>query len=138
MAEVAHPYGRRQMVPAWNLGEFDKMALPPCHAFFRFYVSVNGGLGYQLYQRSADMALGMPFIIASYAILTLMIAQVCGFQPKGFVSTFGVLHVYGNDIEHVKEQWRTNRMSFHDLVQMRGLRTVDYDPHPAIKAPIAV
>jgi thymidylate synthase len=143
------PYGRRHMVAAWNPGEIDKMALPPCHAFFQFYVSMDGGLSCQLYQRSADMFLGVPFNIASYSLLTMMIAQVCVLKPKEFVHTFGDLHVYVNHIEQVKEQLSREPRELPRLLINRAIgdidsfkyedfELVDYDPHPAIKAPIAV
>ena len=98
-----NPDSRRHIVTAWNPGEIDKMALPPCHALFQFYVS-DGELSCQLYQRSADIFLGVPFNIASYALLTLMVAQVCGLKPGEFVHTFGDVHLYANHIEQAKLQ----------------------------------
>jgi thymidylate synthase len=98
------PFDRRNIVSAWNPGEIDQMALPPCHAFFQFHVSSDGGLSCQLYQRSADMFLGVPFNISSYSLLTIMVAHVCGLYPKEFVHTFGDLHIYLNHLEQVKEQ----------------------------------
>ena len=124
------------------------MALPPCHALFQFYVA-NGELSCQLYQRSADIFLGVPFNIASYALLTMMIAQVCGLKAKEFVHTFGDLHLYSNHVEQAKEQLsrepRTlpqmkispSVMDINDF-KFENFELVNYDPHPAIKAPIAV
>lgn len=143
------PYGRRHIVSAWNPADVRKMALPPCHTLFQFYVSVDGGLSCQLYQRSADLFLGVPFNIASYSLLTMMVAQVCGLQPKEFVHTFGDLHIYKNHIEQVKEQLsRTPRelpqMQINkdvqdiDSFQYSDFKLVNYDPYPSIKAPIAV
>jgi thymidylate synthase len=143
-----NPDSRRLIVSAWNVGEIEKMALPPCHALFQFYVS-NGELSCQLYQRSADLFLGVPFNIASYALLTLMVAQICGLRPGDFVHTFGDLHLYANHIEQAKLQlsreprplpvMRVNpaRTDIHDFV-FEDFTLENYDPHPAIKAPIAV
>ena len=142
------PQSRRLIVSAWNVAEIEKMALPPCHALFQFYVA-DGKLSCQLYQRSADLFLGVPFNIASYALLTLMIAQVCGLEAGDFVHTFGDAHIYHNHFDQVKLQLsRTPR----DLPQMHlnpevksifdfkyeDFTLTDYDPHPPIKAPIAV
>jgi thymidylate synthase len=143
-----HPYSRRHLVSAWNVAEVDDMALPPCHALFQFYVA-EGRLSCQLYQRSADLFLGVPFNIASYALLTLMLAQVCGFQPGEFIHTFGDAHIYHNHFEQVQRQLsRTPRpaptMRLNPAVtDLFGFRYEDfeligYDPHPAIKAPVAV
>ncbi len=143
-----NPDSRRLIVCAWNPGEIAAMALPPCHTLFQFYVS-EGGLSCQLYQRSADIFLGVPFNIASYALLTLMVAQVCDLQPGDFVHTFGDLHLYANHVEQAKLQLtresrplptlklnpavkRIREFTFGDI------ELVGYDPHPAIKAPIAV
>jgi thymidylate synthase len=143
-----NPESRRLIVTAWNPGEVEGMALPPCHSLFQFFVS-EGELSCQLYQRSADLFLGVPFNIASYALLTLMVAQVCGLKPGDFVHTFGDLHIYSNHLEQVKLQlsreprprpvMRLNpavkdihAFAFEDF-QLEG-----YDPHPAIKAPVAV
>ena len=143
------PFGRRHIVCAWNPGELDKMALPPCHAMFQFYVSPNGELSCQLYQRSADLFLGVPFNIASYAMLTMMTAQVCGYKPGEFIHTFGDLHIYKNHIEQVKLQLsrqpralpalklNPERRRLEDFV-FEDFALEGYDPHPAIKAPIAV
>ena len=143
------PFGRRHIVSAWNPGELHKMALPPCQALFQFYVSPSGGLSCQLYQRSADLFLGVPFNIASYAMLTMMVAQVCGLKAKEFVHTFGDLHIYKNHLEQVKlqlsrepralPQLRLNpeRKNIEDFV-FEDFQIEGYDPHPAIKAPIAV
>jgi thymidylate synthase len=145
-----NPASRRHIVCAWNPGELDQMALPPCHAFFQFYVNeTKGTLSCQLYQRSADLFLGVPFNIASYALLTMMVAQVCDLQPGEFVHTFGDLHIYLNHLEQVKLQlsreprplptMRINpeRKRITDFVY-EDFTLEGYDPHPAIKAPIAV
>ncbi len=143
------PFGRRHIVCAWNPGEIDNMALPPCHALFQFYVDSDGGLSCQLYQRSADLFLGVPFNIASYALLTAMVAQVCGLKPREFVHTFGDLHIYKNHFEQVKLQLsreprelpklRLNpeRKKLEDFVY-EDIEILDYNPYPSIKAPIAV
>jgi thymidylate synthase len=144
----ANPDSRRLVVSAWNVGELDKMALLPCHALFQFYVA-GGRLSCQLYQRSADIFLGVPFNIASYALLTLMVAQVCGLKPGEFVHTFGDAHLYLNHLEQAREQLsRTPRplpaMKLNPAVtSLFGFRYEDftlegYDPYPAIKAPVAV
>ena len=143
-----NPNSRRLIVSAWNPGEIDKMVLPPCHAFFQFFVH-EGELSCQLYQRSADLFLGVPFNIASYALLTLLVAQVCGLKPGTFVHTFGDLHLYANHLEQAKLQLTREprplpRMklnlavkNIHDF-KYEDFELVGYDPHPAIKAPIAV
>ena len=143
-----NPDSRRHIVSAWNVGEVDQMALPPCHALFQFYVQ-DGALSCQLYQRSADLFLGVPFNIASYALLTLMVAQVTGLLPGDFVHTFGDLHLYSNHLEQAKLQLTrdprplpTMRLNpavtnIHDF-QYEDFTLTGYDPHPAIKAPIAV
>lgn len=143
-----NPDSRRLMVSAWNPGEIDQMALAPCHALFQFYVQ-DGELSCQLYQRSADLFLGVPFNIASYALLTLMIAQVCDLKPGDFVHTFGDLHLYANHLDQAREQLARD---FRPLPVMKlnpAIRNIEdfkfedftlqgYDPHPAIKAPISV
>lgn len=144
----SNPDSRRHIVSAWNVGELNQMALPPCHALFQFFVH-DGELSCQLYQRSADLFLGVPFNIASYALLTLMIAQVCGLKPGTFVHTFGDLHIYSNHLEQVKLQLtrdprplpqmrlNPNVKNIHKF-QFEDFELIGYDPHPAIKAPIAI
>ena len=143
-----NPDSRRHIVSAWNPGEIDQMALAPCLALFQFYVQ-DGELSCQLYQRSADLFLGVPFNIASYALLTLMIAQVCGLRPGEFVHTFGDLHLYANHLDQAREQLGREfrplpRMRLNPAVKnLEDFRFEDfvlegYDPHPAIKAPISV
>ncbi|HEX4923631.1 MAG TPA: thymidylate synthase [Bdellovibrionales bacterium] len=143
-----NPNSRRLIVNAWNVGELDKMALPPCHAFFQFYVA-NERLSCQLYQRSADVFLGVPFNIASYALLMMMVAQVTGLKPGEFVHTLGDAHLYLNHIEQAKLQLSRD---FRPLPKMKlnpnvksifefryeDFELLNYDPHPAIKAEIAV
>ena len=143
-----NPDSRRHIVTAWNPGEIDQMALPPCHALFQFYVS-DGELSCQLYQRSADIFLGVPFNIASYALLTLMVAQVCDLKPGDFVHTFGDLHLYSNHVEQAKLQLSREPRPLPQMKLNPAVKNIDdfkfedfelvgYDPHPAIKAPIAV
>jgi thymidylate synthase len=143
-----NPDSRRMIVSAWNVADLDKMALMPCHAFFQFYVA-NGRLSCQLYQRSADMFLGVPFNIASYALLTLMMAQVCNLKPGDFIHTFGDTHVYLNHMDQVTEQLsRTPRtlpvMKLNPAVKnifdfkYEDFTLEGYDPYPLIKAPVAV
>src|SRR6476659_5618210 len=142
------PDSRRLIVSAWNVGELDRMALPPCHTLFQFFVQ-DGELSCQLYQRSADLFLGVPFNIASYALLTMMVAQVCGLKPGTFVHTFGDLHLYSNHLEQAKLQLTREpralpRMNLNPAVKdihdfkFEDFQLVGYDPHPGIKAPIAV
>lgn len=143
-----NPCSRRLIVSAWNVGELDRMALPPCHLLFQFYVA-GGRLSCQLYQRSADLFLGVPFNIASYAALTMMMAQATGLRPGEFVHTFGDVHLYNNHFEQACEQLkrqprhlptlelRGNRESIFDF-QYEDFRISHYDPHPHIKAPVAV
>jgi thymidylate synthase len=142
------PDSRRMIVSAWNVGELDKMKLPPCHAFFQFYVA-DGRLSCQLYQRSADIFLGVPFNIASYALLTLMMAQVCGLKPGDFVHTFGDAHLYLNHLEQVQEQLNREPRKLPTMQLNPAINSIfdftytdfmleGYDPHPPIKAPIAV
>ena len=143
-----NPDSRRLIVSAWNVADVDKMKLPPCHAFFQFYVA-DDKLSCQLYQRSADIFLGVPFNIASYALLTMMVAQVCNLKLGDFVHTLGDAHLYLNHLDQVREQLsRTPRslptMRINPEVRdIFGFRFEDfslqnYDPHPAIKAPVAV
>jgi thymidylate synthase len=143
-----NPNSRRLIVSAWNPAEIEAMALPPCHVLFQFYAE-DGELSCQLYQRSADLFLGVPFNIASYALLTMMVAQVVDLTPGDFVHTFGDLHLYMNHLEQAREQLTRDcrplpRMKLNPSVKnIRDFRfedfdLVDYDPHPSIKAPIAV
>jgi thymidylate synthase len=143
-----NPDSRRLIISAWNVGELNQMALAPCHAFFQFYVA-DGKLSCQLYQRSADIFLGVPFNVASYALLTLMMAQVCGLKPGDFVHTFGDAHLYLNHMEQTALQLSreprplpvirinpevNNIFSF----KFEDFTLEGYDPHPAIKAPVAI
>jgi thymidylate synthase len=142
------PESRRIIVSAWNPAELGEMALPPCHVLFQFYVQ-EGELSCQLYQRSADLFLGVPFNIASYALLTLMVAQVCGLRPGEFIHTFGDLHLYRNHLDQARTQLEREPRALPRM-QLNPLRreladfvyedfTLEgYDPHPAIKAPVAV
>ena len=160
IAEIKrNPQSRRLIVSAWNVAEIDKMALPPCHVLFQFYVSAGvtdssgggheGELSCQLYQRSADLFLGVPFNIASYALLTMMVAQVCDLRPAEFIHTFGDLHLYQNHLAQAREQLSREfrplpRMELNPAVKsiydfrFDDFTLTGYDPHPAIKAPIAV
>lgn len=142
------PDSRRIIVNAWNVGEIENMALPPCHAFFQFYVS-NGRLSCQLYQRSADTFLGVPFNIASYALLTMMVAQVCNLKPGEFIHTLGDAHLYSNHLEQAKIQLSRDlrplptmkiNPDVTDLFDFKydDFELVNYDPHPHIKAAVAV
>ncbi len=140
-----NPDSRRHMVTAWNPGEIPKMALPPCHLLFQFFVQ-DGELSCQLYQRSADLFLGVPFNLASYALLTRMVAQVCGLKPGEFVHTFGDLHLYSNHLEQAKLQLSREPRplpvmklnpavkNIHDF-KFEDFELIGYDPHPGIKAP---
>jgi thymidylate synthase len=147
------PQSRRHLVVAWNPGEINRMALPPCHCLFQFFVhepdSERPGLSCQLYQRSADLFLGVPFNIASYALLTAMVAQVCGFEAREFIHTFGDLHLYQNHLDQARIQltraprplprlWLNPAISSLEGFTFEDIRLDDYDPHPAIKAPISV
>ena len=143
-----NPDSRRLIVSAWNVGEIPKMALAPCHAFFQFYVA-DGKLSCQLYQRSADFFLGVPFNIASYALLTMMIAQVCDLKLGDFVHTFGDLHLYSNHLEQAKLQLSREPRPLPTMKMNTSIRNifefkfedfelVGYDPHPGIKAPVAI
>ena len=143
-----NPDSRRLIVSAWNVGEIEKMALPPCHTMFQFFVQ-DGELSCQLYQRSADLFLGVPFNIASYALLTMMVAQVCGLKAGTFVHTFGDLHLYSNHLEQARLQLTREPRKLPQLrinpgvknireFQFSDFELVGYEPHPGIKAPIAV
>jgi len=143
-----NPNSRRHIVSAWNVGEIENMALPPCHAFFQFYVADNK-LSCQLYQRSADTFLGVPFNIASYALLTMMVAQVCNLELGDFVHTFGDVHLYSNHIEQTELQLTRDfrplpKMEINPEVKnifdftFEDFKLVGYDPHPHIKAAVAV
>jgi thymidylate synthase len=143
-----NPDSRRLIVSAWNVADLDSMALQPCHAFFQFYVA-DGKLSCQLYQRSADLFLGVPFNIASYAALTLMVAQVCNLRLGEFVHTFGDTHLYLNHLEQAREQLSRQPRALPRMIlnpEIRNLfefryedfNLVGYEPHPAIKAPVAV
>ena len=142
------PDSRRLIVSAWNVADVDQMKLPPCHAFFQFYVA-DGKLSCQLYQRSADIFLGVPFNIASYALLTMMVAQVCGLKLGDFVHTLGDAHIYTNHMEQVHEQLSRDirplpQMKINSNVKdifsfkFEDFELVNYDPHPAIKGQVAV
>lgn len=143
-----NPDSRRHIVSAWNVGEIDKMALPPCHVMFQFYVA-NGKLSCHLYQRSADIFLGVPFNIASYAILLQMMAQVTGYQASEFVHTLGDAHIYKNHLEQVKIQLSREPRKLPKLIinpdvksifdfKFEDFQLTDYDPHPHIKGEIAI
>jgi thymidylate synthase len=142
------PDSRRHIVTAWNPAEVEAMALPPCHALFQFFV-LDGELSCQLYQRSADLFLGVPFNIASYALLTCMVAQACDLRPGEFVHTFGDLHLYDNHLDQAREQLSRElrplpRLALNSKVRelndfaYEDITLLDYNPHPPIKAPIAV
>jgi thymidylate synthase len=143
------PYGRRHILTAWNPGQLDQMALPPCHCFAQFYVSANGKLSCQMYQRSCDMFLGVPFNIASYSLLTHMIAQVCGLEAGEFVHVLGDAHIYLNHVEQVKEQLAREPLPLPTLwinpdvrdiltFTMEDFRLDGYNSYASIKAPMAV
>ncbi len=143
-----NPDSRRHIISAWNVGELDKMALPPCHTLFQFYVA-DGKLSCQLYQRSADLFLGVPFNIASYALFTMMVAQVCNLEPGEFVHTFGDVHIYTNHFEQVALQLTREPRPLPQMIINKDVKSIldfqyedfllqGYDPHPTIKAPIAV
>ena len=144
----SNPDSRRLIVSAWNVGEIENMALPPCHAFFQFYVA-DGKLSCQLYQRSADIFLGVPFNISSYALMTMMIAQVCDLELGDFVHTFGDAHIYSNHFEQANLQLSREpkplpKMKINQDVKnifdfsFEDFELLDYNPHPHIKAPVAI
>ncbi|HEY1024092.1 MAG TPA: thymidylate synthase [Sphingobacteriaceae bacterium] len=149
IGQITHnPDSRRIIVSAWNVAEIENMALPPCHSFFQFYVA-DGRLSCQLYQRSADIFLGVPFNIASYALLTMMMAQVCGLQPGDFIHTLGDAHLYNNHLEQTELQLGREPRTLPvmklnpEVKSLFDFRYEDftlenYDPHPHIKAPVAV
>ena len=143
-----NPDSRRLIVSAWNVADVDQMALPPCHTMFQFYVA-NRRLSCQLYQRSADVFLGVPFNIASYSMLTMMVAQVCDLEPGEFVLTFGDVHLYSNHLEQARLQLSREPRPRPSLRLNPDVKSIfefrfedftveDYDPHPSIKAPVAV
>lgn len=143
-----NPDSRRHIVSAWNVANVDDMALPPCHTMFQFYVA-NGELSCQLYQRSADIFLGVPFNIASYALLTMMVAQVCDLKPKEFIHTFGDAHLYSNHMDQAREQLSREPRQLPTMKINPEIKDIfgftyddfellNYDPHPHIKAEVAV
>ena len=158
IGEIVHglrgdPSSRRHLVVAWNPGELNRMALPPCHCLFQFFVhqpdSATPGLSCQLYQRSADLFLGVPFNIASYALLTCMLAGLCGYQPREFIHTFGDLHLYQNHLDQARTQlareprplptmWINPQRTEIDQFVFDDFRLDDYNPHPHIKADVSV
>lgn len=143
-----NPDSRRHIVSAWNVADIDKMKLPPCHCFFQFYVA-NNKLSCQLYQRSADIFLGVPFNIASYALLTLMVAQVTNLKLGEFIHTLGDAHIYSNHFDQAREQLKRDprelpnmklNPNIHDIFDFKfdDFEIINYDPHPLIKAPVAI
>ena len=151
---LGDPHSRRHVVSAWNVGQIHQMALPPCHLLFQFYVHEapaggKPGLSCQLYQRSADLFLGVPFNIASYSLLTKMVAHVCGYEARDFVHTFGDLHLYSNHLEQAEIQlaraprtlptlWLNPEVKDIDAFTIDDIRLDHYEPHPPIKAPVAI
>lgn len=144
-----NPHSRRHIISAWNVSDLDRMALPPCHVLFQFYVHTDGRLSCQLYQRSADVFLGVPFNIASYSLMTLMIAQAAGLRGGEFIHTFGDVHLYLNHVEQAKLQLSREPKKLPNMKINPEVKSIfefkfedftleNYDPHPAIKAPIAV
>lgn len=144
-----NPSSRRLIVSAWNVGELEDMALPPCHLLFQFYVGNSRNLSCHLYQRSADLFLGVPFNIASYSLLTMMVAQVCGLIPGEFIHTMGDAHIYSNHIQQVKTQLEREPRPLPTLILNRNVRDIDqftrsdfqlldYHPHPKIKAQVSI
>ncbi len=144
----AHPSSRRLLVTAWNPAELGRMALPPCHVLFQFYVQ-DGFLSCQLYQRSADLFLGVPFNIASYSLLTVLIAHLCDLRPKEFVHTFGDVHLYANHLEQARIQLGRSprplprvevdpKIRAIEEIRYENISLIEYDPEPAIRAPVAV
>lgn len=143
-----NPDSRRMLVSAWNVADIENMKLPPCHVIFQFYVA-EGKLSCQMYQRSADMFLGVPFNIASYALLTMMVAQVCDLEPHEFIHTFGDTHIYLNHMEQVNLQLSRNPKPYPKMIINKNVKDIfsfkyedfqleGYEPYPSIKAPIAV
>lgn len=143
-----NPDSRRLIISAWNVGDLDKMALPPCHTLFQFYVA-DGKLSCQLYQRSGDLFLGVPFNIASYSLFTMMIAQVCDLEPGEFVHTFGDVHIYNNHLEQVKLQLTREPRELPVMKINPEVKNIldfkyedftleNYNPHPAIKGAVSV
>lgn len=143
------PYGRRHIVNAWNVADIPDMALPPCHVMFQFYVSTDGKLSCQLYQRSADIFLGVPFNIASYALLTHMVAHVCGLEVGEFIHSFGDAHIYKNHVEQVQTQLKREPKELPKLIIKRDVKSIfdfqyedfefiGYNPHPLIKGKVSV